>query len=145
TSYDGHQHRHATRPELIAAGGALGRACTDHVGPGWCGCLDGSTTWAPGGHDCDVGPVTSSAPSAGATCPRTHAAGGSRSSISVRRCSNPASVSRPASSLAAAAEVAAVAPGQRGGGTRAIRPPGTEKTGTAAGPGGGGGGARPRG
>jgi uncharacterized protein len=33
TSYDGHQHRRATRPELIAAGGALGRAGTDHVGP----------------------------------------------------------------------------------------------------------------
>lgn len=62
--------------------------------------------------------------SAGATCPRTHAAGGSRSRISVRRCSNPASVSRPASSLAAAAEVAAVAPGQRGWDTRAMRPPG---------------------
>ena len=58
------------------------------------------------------------------TCPRTHAAGGSRSSISVRRCSNPASVSRVASSLAAAAEVAAVAPGQRGWDTKAMRPPG---------------------
>src|SRR5262249_54347349 len=56
--------------------------------------------------------------------PRTQAAGGSRSSISVRRCSNPASVSRPASSPAAAAEVAAVAPEQRGWDTRAIRPPG---------------------
>ena len=31
TSYDGHQNRLATRPELIAAGGTLGRACTDHV------------------------------------------------------------------------------------------------------------------
>jgi hypothetical protein len=78
----------------------------------------------PGGHDWAVGRARSSASSAGATCPRTHAAGGSRSSISVRRCSNPASVSRPASSLAAAAEVAAVAPGQRGWDTRAIRPPG---------------------
>src|SRR5215211_1172795 len=33
TSYDGHQNRRATRPELIAPGGALGRACTDHLGP----------------------------------------------------------------------------------------------------------------
>jgi hypothetical protein len=31
-SYDGHQNRLATRPELIAAGGTLGRACTDQVG-----------------------------------------------------------------------------------------------------------------
>jgi hypothetical protein len=30
--YNGHQNRLATRPDLIAAGDALGRACTDHVG-----------------------------------------------------------------------------------------------------------------
>jgi hypothetical protein len=33
TSYDAHQNRLATRPDLIAERGALGRACTDHVGP----------------------------------------------------------------------------------------------------------------
>jgi hypothetical protein len=34
TSYDGHQNRLATWPELIAAGGALGRGCTDDIGLG---------------------------------------------------------------------------------------------------------------
>jgi hypothetical protein len=33
TSYDGHHTRRATRPELIAPAGALGRAGTDPIGP----------------------------------------------------------------------------------------------------------------
>jgi hypothetical protein len=33
TSYNGHQNRLAIWLELIAARGALGPACTDHVGP----------------------------------------------------------------------------------------------------------------
>ncbi len=53
--------------------------------------------------------------------PKMQAAGGSRSSISVWRCSNPALVSRAASSLAAAADVAEVAPGQRGNGATGQR------------------------
>ncbi len=57
----------------------------------------------------------------------THTAGGSRSSVSMRGFSKPASESRAANLSAAAADVAAVAPGQRGCETRAIRPPGRSR------------------
>src|SRR3954471_13719078 len=58
---------------------------------------------------------------------RTHTAGGSRASVSMRGSSKPASESRAANFSAAAADVAAVAPGQRGCETRAIRPPGRSR------------------
>ncbi|MET7542170.1 LacI family DNA-binding transcriptional regulator [Streptomyces sp. NPDC005507] len=46
--YDSHQNRLAARPELIAAGGTLCRACTDPVGPA-------SSRTPPGTHRARVG------------------------------------------------------------------------------------------